>query len=94
MRDRDPHILEPLAREGDQSVDVRVEGHRDSSLRAAPGDDVGIAGGPEAHLRGVDRVHPPFPQEGRRTPGHVLVQEDLHEAVLISTLSSPSIAAA
>jgi hypothetical protein len=75
-------------------VDVRVEGHRDSSLRAAPGDDVGIAGGPEAHLRGVDRVHPPLPQEGRRTPGHVLVQEDLHEAVLISTLSSASIGAA
>ena len=75
-------------------MDVRVEGRRDRSLRAAPGDDVGIAGGPKAHLQGVDCVHPPFPQEARRTTGHVLVQENLHEAVLISTLSSPSIAAA
>jgi hypothetical protein len=39
-------------------------------------------------------VHALFPHECRRTPGHVLVQEDLHEAVLISMLSSTSIAAA
>ncbi len=73
---------------------VGVERDRDGAVGAAPGEDVRVVGCGKADLRHVRRLDPGIPEEGRGAARDALVEKQLHYAVFVSTISSPSIAAA
>jgi len=69
-------------------------GHRHRLVGPAPRNDLGVIGGGEPRFGRVHGIQPRLAEQGGGPAAHALVQEEPHEAVLRSTVSSPSIAAA
>jgi hypothetical protein len=75
-------------------MEVSVERHRHRAILPAPVENAGVIGGRHPEVSDVQGIDACIPQQRCRPSWHALIQQDPHEAVFISTISSPIIAAA